>query len=43
MVLKSLDTYVAANKQCMRLLQAHFPYFFDKPLGGVVADRVLQT
>jgi len=43
MVLASLDTYVAANKQCVRLLQAHFPNFFGKPMGGVVADRVLQT
>jgi len=42
MVLTSLDTYVAANKRCMRLLQAHFPYFFVKPMGAVVADRVLQ-
>jgi len=36
--LTSLDTYVAANKQCIRLLQAHFLYFFDKPMGGVVAE-----
>jgi len=31
MVLTSLDTYVAANKQCC----THFLYFFDKPMGGL--------
>jgi len=36
-------TYVAANKQCIRLLQAYFPYFFDKPMGEVVSDRLLRT
>jgi len=24
-------------------LQAHIPYFFYKPMGGVVADQVVQT
>jgi len=32
-VITSLDTYVAANKQCIRLLQAHFPYFFRQANG----------
>jgi len=32
MVLKSLDTYVAAST---------FSCFFAKPIGGVVAERVL--
>jgi len=43
MVLSSFDTYVFAKKQCIRLLQAHFSYFFDKPMGEVMPDRVLQT
>jgi len=27
----------------MKLLKAHFPSFFAKPMGGVIVDRVLQS
>jgi len=43
MVLTSLDTYVAANKQCIRLLQSYFPIFSTSPMKEVVVDRLLQT
>jgi len=43
MLLTSLDTYDVANKPCIGLLKAYFPSFFARTMGGVVADRVLQS
>jgi len=31
------------TKERIRLLKAHLPYFLAKPMGGVVADRALQS
>jgi len=39
-----LETYAAANKPCIGFLKAHFSFFFSfKPMGGIAADRVLQS
>jgi len=35
--------YIAANKPCIRFQKVHFFSFFYRSMGGVAADRVLQS